>query len=84
MLAPKSAAMDQKTAPTPAPFARNPAKTGRMNWPRRLPLNLAETASALSSALVRIEIKAIVNGCPNPDANPATKTSAPNMAALEL
>ncbi len=83
-LAPNNAAIDQKTAPTPWPLANSPAAIGSMNWPKRFPLNLAETASARSSASVRSEIKAIVKGCPKPDAKPATKTSAPKTIGLDV
>ncbi len=53
-----------------------------MNWPTRLPVNRSEIAIPRSSGAEASETQAIVNGCPIPSANPATKIIASIVAAV--
>ncbi len=48
----KRAAIPIKTALAPDDAAKSPARAGTINWPRRLPVNRAETAIARSVGAV--------------------------------
>ena len=79
---PSKTAKPIKTAPAPDAAARAPAVAGTRNWPNRLPINRAETASARSLLSVFCETSDIVNGCPTPREKPAIKTTTPNEIAV--
>ena len=71
-----------KTPRAPAEAASAPDPAGTINCPNRLPISLAETASARSFAAVFWETKDIVRGCPIPSEKPATKTIAPSESGV--
>ena len=75
-------AKPMKTAPAPDAAARPPAVAGTKNWPNRLPIKRADTASARSLLSVFCETNDIVNGCPTPSEKPAIKTIAPNVIGV--
>ena len=79
---PSKTAKPIKTAPAPDAAARAPADAGTRNWPNRLPINRAETASARSLLSVFCETNDIVNGCPTPREKPAIKTTAPSESGV--
>ena len=71
------------TPPAPAEAAIAPAAAGTINWPNRLPIKRADTASARSFGAVFCETRDIVNGWPIPSEKPAMKTIAPNEIGVE-
>ncbi len=79
---PSKTAKPIKTAPAPDAAARAPAVAGTRNWPNRLPINRAETASARSLLSVFCETNDIVNGCPTPREKPAMKTTTPKVIGV--
>ena len=77
-----STAKPIKTAPAPDAAAKVPAVAGTRNWPNRLPINRAETASARSLLSVFCEIRDMVNGWPTPNEKPAMKTITPKESGV--